>query len=1355
VPATVADSSPAYVLFTSGSTGKPKGCCVPHRGSAIYGQAVAKVCNTSDSMNFLLKTPYVFDVHIQDIYSAFAIGATLVVAEPGVHKDAGAIAETIAQECVNVCCFVPTILVEFVNHLKSHPASVKAVAPHLTRVLCIGEALMTATCQELVELIPAVQIHNLYGPTEASVGVSHFLVDIKTLPSVLPAPVVPIGKPFPYVSFRAMDHAQYDGKDIQAALLKDVTDGEIGELFIGGDCLAHGYINDEAKTAAAFFDFPAVQPRPPNAASKYSLYKTGDLVRRRADGVFEYMGRCDFQVKIGGVRIECDEVSSVLKTHPAVKDALVTAFDGPFGKALAAYIVADPNTEWQRYRSIAGGDAEDGADDEDKDLVSKWGAVYDEMYQDSGEGVSEGDPTLNWSGYIDTYSRRTHIELVIKEWVEWSCDLVLRHRDECFPAASSGGPSAAGGRERLVVELGCGNGMLLFRIAPVVAKALNGRYIGTDISTSGLSYVKGIMARGPPYGGLPIETQKIAAHEILNITKEASVDVVLCNGVTMYFPSTAYLIECMQTAVKATIDGGFSIFGDIQSKRHLMAFHADVQTFQALRRPNATPLAVLRAAQKAASTEQLSYFDDSLFHRLDQAGSDFFEGRVARFEMRLKRGYWHSEFNRFRYDIELVVGPKAASTAPLKFKRCSHEDLCAFLSKPCVDEISHVGAEVCKFVGAQVEGLPDDIDGLVVTLPNARVLRPVRLLAWLEEASKEGKMLTELPAWLRPEDMELGGPEGESVIYGVEPEALFEMQLPAGWTQRVIWAEDPAMLELVVIRHEASLRPWLGALASGAAAAATCPSEEELAAFKNNQSDYQEATAQDSQKACHDALRDWALDSPLLPAMRPLVYVALEEFPKNQAGKTDRGKLPDARGVLDKVSDAAALAFEAPHSEEEAKMAKLWEEVVKGPVGASTPFIAYGVNSLVALSLSAKILDALGKRPDLAFMMSEDCTVAALVRQLKAEDAADGPGDASGQRAQRAILRLSPDNRRGIHMLIVGAAGTSAATYRSIVEHFVTMQVYAAEYPGRGERAAEPLETDIEAVLAGIESQVEAWAKGKSFIIWGDSLGAVIAYELIVRLARKPAFAGILGLCVSGNAGPTLAVKERGMGESVKEYLGREVNSVAEMTDKDWDRFFLAANSEDSAQLEALIANPEMRKQVMGPLVADCTVYESYSTCRGRHVRCPILTIRGSKDQITAASAMNSWKEVSGAHCAHRAIQGVGHMIVKEAPHQVARVLEEHFLPDFTQHLHEYRGFRAAYERLRRRGAAAKPMFSPTLGVTGVPKDEEEAVVDFTLEGLDLGASITPMTKQMKQMRVGNAQWRLGQHKGNPLRNPH
>ena len=169
---------------------------------------------------------------------------------------------------------------------------------------------------------------------------------------------------------------------------------------------------------AAFFDFPKLCARAPHAASPFSLYKTGDLCRQ-VDGVFCYMGRNDFQVKISGVRIECEEVSAVLKTHPVVADALVTAFDGPFGKALAAYVVTQTATDW----------AQEGQKCETDEIlnVNSWGAVYDEMYKETDSSISSLDPTLNWSGYTDTYSRRPHIEPVIKEWVEWSCEQVSVH----------------------------------------------------------------------------------------------------------------------------------------------------------------------------------------------------------------------------------------------------------------------------------------------------------------------------------------------------------------------------------------------------------------------------------------------------------------------------------------------------------------------------------------------------------------------------------------------------------------------------------------------------------------------------------------------------------------------------------------------------------------------------------------------------------------------------------------------------------------------------------------------------------------------------------------------------------------
>jgi acyl-CoA synthetase (AMP-forming)/AMP-acid ligase II len=394
VPTEVSDASTAYILFTSGSTGRPKGCMVPHRGSALYAHAVVESCGLDSSMTFLLKTPYVFDVSIQDIYSAFAAGGKLVIADPGLHKDADGLATFIADHGINCLGFTPTLLVEFVNHLASDDVARAAVASSLQRVLTIGEALMTATCRQLFALCPKLdgELHNLYGPTEASVGVSHFRVSSTVLGEDV---VVPIGQPFPYVLFRIFSPSHYETKAITPESLVETGDGEVGELFIGGDCLAQGYVNDAQKTSTAFFDYPEVMKRPVGAASRFSLYKSGDLVRRRADGVFMILGRTDHQVKIGGVRIECEEISAVLKTHDSVDDALVTVFEGPLGKSLAAYVVMqEPNksfpTEDDLKAKISEASTDAGTDIEKNTSVGSSIGCEEKWNSDAAAATCEG-----------------------------------------------------------------------------------------------------------------------------------------------------------------------------------------------------------------------------------------------------------------------------------------------------------------------------------------------------------------------------------------------------------------------------------------------------------------------------------------------------------------------------------------------------------------------------------------------------------------------------------------------------------------------------------------------------------------------------------------------------------------------------------------------------------------------------------------------------------------------------------------------------------------------------------------------------------------------------------------------------
>eukprot|EP00928_Gymnodinium_smaydae_P007859 TRINITY_DN1280_c0_g1_i7.p1 TRINITY_DN1280_c0_g1~~TRINITY_DN1280_c0_g1_i7.p1 ORF type:complete len:1450 (-),score=287.98 TRINITY_DN1280_c0_g1_i7:539-4609(-) len=1252
LPETVKDDATAYVLFTSGSTGKPKGCMVAHRGSCNYAKQVVQSCGLTKNMVFLLKTPYVFDVSVQDIFTAFAAGGTLLIAPHRAERDAGAICDIIGDHSVNCACFVPTLLVEFANYLSAHPEDVARVGASLQRVLTIGEALMTATCKQLFQHLPALQIHNLYGPTEASVGVSHHMITAATAGDEV---VVPIGRPFSYVSFKAFDVAKYENQKIEARLLDEVDNEAIGELFIGGDCLANGYINNPEKTNAAFFKFPEVMARPADAASPFSMYKTGDLVRRRPDGIYEYMGRCDFQVKIGGVRIECEEVSAVLQEHPAVEDALVTAFDGPFGKALAAYVVVAPGVSpadvKSQVKEVEVAAEKKAVKEESIENVSKWGAIYDEMYMEQDNSISDQDPTLNWSGYIDTYTGKSHVEHVIKEWVEWSCEQVSAHK-EIFDA------NRAKGKQSCVLEIGCGNGMLLFRLAGLVGTTAQGRYIGTDISTTALDYIKQMQKR-PEYKSLGIETAQLAAHEVHQVCKPRECDVALCNGVTMYFPSAAYLLDSMRMAVDVTKPQGHVLFGDIQSKRHLLVFRAHVETYHALQRSEATAAAVLHSVYEMASHEELSYFDDELFHRLDRLGADNgFGGRVERVELRLKRGWWGSEFSRFRYDVELVLGDgdsKPKSREPT-FKQVTYSALCTEMSlKENPDDNNLADPKLAKQLKAwterQINATPKNVDGFVVTLPNARTLQAARVLDWLKIAAKEGTSLTDLPSKLLPRDVNAGNAEGSEGL-GIEPEMLFTMTLPAGWTKRVIWAEDPAMLRFVVLRTAAAECPWLGAVCS----ASRDPLPQDLSCYKNQPSDI-EVPDLDPMKVWNEHLKEWSQGTRLLPAMRPAVFVTLDSFPKNAAGKTDRGKLPDALEVMERVSDVATFSYEPPSTKEEEKMVAIWENVLAGrQIGVNTPFIAYGGHSLTAVKLSSAVCAEFGVKPDLLFLTSADCTVRDLLKKIQRA------GDPSSANASGSIVRLSPKGAKGAPLLILCAAGSSAASYQAVAEQLTKLQVYAVELPGRGSRANEESIAEFDALLKCIMPDVEKWTKQHSrFFLWGDSLGAILAYELACRFEQSPSV-HVMGLFVSGNAGPTVADGEQGVGGTV-ELPGCDTSSAKNLSDEDWKRFLLASSGEGStSDLSQILADPAMAQAVINPLKADCLAYESYRMSKMVRLCAPIVTLCGARDTIATPCALQTWAEVAKGRIQHSVIPNIGHRIAQESPDAVAHIIQSNCL---------------------------------------------------------------------------------------------
>ncbi len=313
-------SDTAYVIFTSGTTGRPKGVAVSHEAIVNRLLWMRDDYQITASDRILQKTPDGFDVSVWEFFLPLITGATVVVARDGGHKDPVYLAEVIEAQRVSVAHFVPSMLTAF---LASNPDPARLAS--LRRVFFSGEALPAVAALEADRLFANASLHNLYGPTEAAVDVTAQPVGSGD------TAVVPIGRPVLNTTTVVLD-----------SWLRPVGPGVVGELYLGGIQLAHGYLGQPALTASRFVA----------AEDGTRLYRTGDLVRWNGRGELEYLGRADDQVKIRGFRIELDEIRNVLESHPQVKAAAVVAFDHPAGgKFLAAYLTTSGSVDEVREYS--------------------------------------------------------------------------------------------------------------------------------------------------------------------------------------------------------------------------------------------------------------------------------------------------------------------------------------------------------------------------------------------------------------------------------------------------------------------------------------------------------------------------------------------------------------------------------------------------------------------------------------------------------------------------------------------------------------------------------------------------------------------------------------------------------------------------------------------------------------------------------------------------------------------------------------------------------------------------------------------------------------------------------------------
>ncbi|MGW2228478.1 amino acid adenylation domain-containing protein, partial [Streptomyces formicae] len=301
--------SPAYVIYTSGSTGRPKGVVVPHQGIVNRLLWMQHAYGLTPDDRVLQKTPAGFDVSVWEFFWPLITGATLVLARPDGHRDPAYLADLIRQEKITTLHFVPSMLRVYL----AEPTA--AECPSLQRVFCSGEALPGELSDRFHEVMDA-QLHNLYGPTEASVDVTYY-------PCAQGSGVsVPIGRPVWNTSVFVLDGG-----------LRPVAPGVVGELYLAGVQLAHGYWSRAGLSAERFVACPFGAP-----GSR--MYRTGDVVRWTASGDLVFVGRVDDQVKIRGQRVELGEVQAVVAAAPGVGQCVVVAREEGVGDwRLVAYVV--------------------------------------------------------------------------------------------------------------------------------------------------------------------------------------------------------------------------------------------------------------------------------------------------------------------------------------------------------------------------------------------------------------------------------------------------------------------------------------------------------------------------------------------------------------------------------------------------------------------------------------------------------------------------------------------------------------------------------------------------------------------------------------------------------------------------------------------------------------------------------------------------------------------------------------------------------------------------------------------------------------------------------------------------------
>ena len=796
---------------------------------------------------------YAFDFSVWELWGALLHGGRLVVIPYLISRSPESFYNLLRDERVTVLNQTPSAF----RQLVSAEDSVWNGENELSLELIIfgGEAL------ELKSLKPWFDRHtdvrpllvNMYGITETTVHVTYRPISISDAAKSLASP---IGVPIPDLEIYILDPN-----------MQPVPVGVSGEMYVGGAGLARGYLNRPGLTAERFI------PNPFSVEPGSRLYKTGDVARHLQDWDTEYLGRADNQVKIRGYRIELGEIEAALRQHPAVREAIVALReDMAEDKRLVGYIVADHN------RVLSGLDVEPAASRSDQ--IARWENVFNETYKLT---PANADSQFNIAGWNNSYTGLPIPAEEMREWVEAATRQVLSLRP------------------RKVVEIGCGTGLLLFRIAPFCET-----YTGTDFSSEALRLVQSHL--GTPEQGLShVKLRRKSADDFDGIEQ---FDTVILNSVVQYFPGIEYLVRVLERAVELISPGGSIFLGDVRSLPLLESFHASVQLSRATSSLSRGELR--QRVQKSMAQEEELLIQPAFFTALREHLP-----RITHVEVRLKRGHYQNELTRFRYDVVLRAGAEDETRATHPTINWQQEEM-------------------------TLEGLRDrlatsDPDVIHITrIPNARLLNVFKLTELL--ASDAGPQTAG--------DVRKALEESR-VEKAIDPEDLCSVAEELSYFAELLRPSDGLDKYFeVVLRKEygAAVRPAMSRSCRPGAATQIKP----WSRFAND------PLRAKATREIVPALRSF-LQEKLPRYMVPATIMVLDSLPLNTNGKADRRQLP----APDHVRPDSSQAFVPPRTPIEEVLTGIWSDVLGlDQVSVTDNFFDLGGHSLLATQVISRMREA-------------------------------------------------------------------------------------------------------------------------------------------------------------------------------------------------------------------------------------------------------------------------------------------------------------------------------------------------------------------------------------------------------------